>query len=194
MRHVLLRRPSAAMVIACVALIVALAETSYATVSKVIPTRDSVGTRELKDNAVTSDKVRDFALRAWDFKRGDLPRGPRGTTGPQGPVGPAGPAGPQGVPGVIGDLTLRENSVSVPANTGQNAQWATRVVQVNCQAGERAISGGTEWSSDQNEDELMTVYSRPVLENGRPVGWRARGGSDQGVDRIFTVKVLCARA
>src|SRR6266511_4283102 len=111
MRRAFLRRPSPAMIVACVALAVALGPASYAAISELA--RESVGTRELKDNAVTSAKVRDFTLRSWDFKRGDLPRGPQGQQGPQGPAGAQGPPGPQGSPGVIGDLTLRENSVSI---------------------------------------------------------------------------------
>jgi hypothetical protein len=66
------------------------------------------------------------------------------------------------------------------------------VIQVKCQPGERAISGGTSWSTDNDGEELTTVYSRPLIENGKPVGWRARGGSDIGEDRVFTVEVLCA--
>ena len=162
-----LRRPSAAMVIACIALAVALAPASYATVSQLLPT-DSVGTPQLKTDAVTSNKVRDFSLRKWDFKKSDLP-------------------------GLVGDMTLRQSSITVPAGpVAHNGLYVTRVIQVKCHAGERAISGGTSWSSDDDGEELTTVYSRPVIENGVPVGWRARGGSDLGASRVFTVEVLCA--
>jgi hypothetical protein len=191
MRHAFSRRPSPAMVVACIALAVALGPASYAAVSKVA--RNSVGTRELKNNAVNSSKVRDFTLRSWDFMRGDLPRGERGLTGPQGPAGPFGPAGPQGVPGVVGDLTLRENSISIPGNAAGNGLYVTRAVQVNCQSGERVISGGSSWSSDQNEEELITIYSRPLIVDGKAVGWRARGGSDVASDRLFNVQALCAK-
>ena len=165
--HVRLRRPSAAMVIACVALAVALSPASYATVSQLLPA-DSVGTPQLKMEAVTSNKVRDFSLRKWDFRKGDLE-------------------------GLAGDTTLRQSSVAVPAGpVAHNGLYVTRVIQIKCHPGERAISGGTSWSTDDNGEELMTVYSRPVIENGVPVGWRARGGSDVGASRVFTVEVLCA--
>jgi hypothetical protein len=62
-----------------------------------------------------------------------------------------------------------------------------------CPAGERAITGGTNWSDDSNDHELITVYSRPVLVNGKPVGWRARGGTDLASEQVFTVQVLCAK-
>jgi hypothetical protein len=47
-----------------------------------------VGTAQLKTDAVTSNKVRDFSLRKWDFKKSDLPS-------------------------LVGDMTLRQGSISV---------------------------------------------------------------------------------
>jgi hypothetical protein len=176
MRRIHLLRPSPAMVVACVALLVALGGTSYATISALVPA-DSVGTEQLREGSVTSAKVRDFSLRIWDFKNGQLPRGP------------AGPAGP---PGVIADLVPHQSSVAVPANN-VNGKYATRSIHIRCATGEHAVAGGTFWSSEKNDEQLMTVYSRPLVERGRPVGWRARGGSDLNDERIFTVQVLCAK-
>jgi hypothetical protein len=162
-----LRRPSAAIVVACIALAVALAPASYATVSQLLPV-NSVGTPQLQMDAVTSNKVRDFSLRAWDFKKGDLES-------------------------LMGGMSLRQSSVSVPAGpVAHNGLYVTRVIQVRCGPGQRAVSGGTSWSSDKDGEELITVYSKPVVEKGVPVGWRARGGSDVGAARVFTVEVLCA--
>ncbi len=62
------------------ALFVALGGTSYAAVS--LP-RDSVGARQIRNDAVSSAEVKDRSLRARDFKAGQLPTGP---TGPQGPA------------------------------------------------------------------------------------------------------------
>jgi hypothetical protein len=180
MRRIPLRRPSPAMVVACIALTLSLAGTSYATVSLA---RDSVGTVQIKDNAVTSQKIRDFSLRQWDFKRGQVPRG---VAGPQGPPGPPGPAGG------LASLILHEGSVAVPANAAGNGLYATRAIGVRCSAGERAIAGGTSWSLDKDDTELITIYSRPLMENRQAVGWRARGGSDLNATATFTVQVLCA--
>ncbi len=95
MRRISLRRPSPAMVVACVALVVALGGTSYATVLQV--PRASVGPAQLKTNAVTAKKiapnavsaakVRNGSLLKADFAPGQLPAGP---TGPQGPAGAPG--------------------------------------------------------------------------------------------------------
>jgi hypothetical protein len=84
-------RPSPAMVIAIVALVVALGGTGYAAVT--LPA-NSVGTAQLKKDAVTSLKVKNGSLLRGDFKAGQIPAGPAGPEGPAGGAGPAGPAGP----------------------------------------------------------------------------------------------------
>lgn len=43
--------------------------------------RDSVGTAQLRQGAVTAAEVKDHSLLARDFKRGQLPRGPQGPPG-----------------------------------------------------------------------------------------------------------------
>jgi len=63
-------RPSPALVIACLALGVALSGTSYADVLNV--PFNSVGTRQLKADAVVSSKVTNHSLLAVDFKSGQL--------------------------------------------------------------------------------------------------------------------------
>jgi hypothetical protein len=89
----LIRRPSPAMVIACLALLVALAGTGVAAVSIVLPP-NSVGTLQLRTGAVTSAKVRNGSLLRADFASGQVPAGA---------IGPVGPAGPQGAKGDKGD-------------------------------------------------------------------------------------------
>jgi hypothetical protein len=64
------RLPSPALVIAVFALLVALGGTGYALAA--IP-KHSVGAAELKKNAVRSKAVKDHALKAKDFKAGQLP-------------------------------------------------------------------------------------------------------------------------
>jgi hypothetical protein len=99
------------MVIACLALLVALAGTSVAAVQIAVPRNSvgalqlksaSVGASELKANSVNSSKVLNHSLLKGDFKAGQLPAGPRGVPGPAGPTGPAGPAGPAGAAGTSG--------------------------------------------------------------------------------------------
>lgn len=88
MKRFLSRMVSPATVIAMIALAVALGGTSYA--AFVLPAH-SVGTKQLKKNAVTSLKVKNGSLLKADFKAGQIPSG---TTGPTGDIGPTGPTGP----------------------------------------------------------------------------------------------------
>jgi hypothetical protein len=83
--------PSPAIVLASAALLVALGGTSYAAMT--LPAK-SVGTKQLKNNAVTSLKVKNHSLLKADFKAGQLPAGATGATGPTGAAGATGPAGP----------------------------------------------------------------------------------------------------
>jgi hypothetical protein len=116
------------MVIACLALAVALGGTGYAAVT--LPT-NSVGTTQLKSNAVVSAKVRNRSLLPVDFKQGQLPRGERGPTGPTGRQGPRGAAGAAGPPGasatalwavITSDYTLARGS-GVTSVTGSNGAY-----------------------------------------------------------------------
>lgn len=84
-----MRRPSSALIVACIALFLALGGTSYAVTQ--LP-RNSVGTAQLKANAVTGAKVKAGSLDASDFRAGSLPAGAQGERGPAGPQGDPGTA------------------------------------------------------------------------------------------------------
>src|SRR4051794_41799046 len=84
-------------VMSTIALFIALGGTSYAVA------RNSIGTAQLKKNAVTSGKVRNHSLTATDLASSVLSsgrRGPRGAAGPAGATRPRGPAD-----GVVGTGT-----------------------------------------------------------------------------------------
>jgi hypothetical protein len=196
----LVRRPSPAMVVACIALLVALGGTSVAAVSQVA--RNSVGTAQLRDNAVTtpkiknsavtSEKVRNRSLLRVDFAPGQLPAGPTGPQGPAGPAGGQGPAGPAGPAGVIGAITVRTSSALVDGGVAENGAFNSQRVTALCQGNERAISAGTSWSDDVTGRELMTGELEPQLNpQNQVIGFLGVGLNDSGNSSTFTVHVLC---
>ena len=108
-------RPSPALVLASLALLVALGGTGVAAVAVTAP-RNSVNTAAIKtgavtnsklangsvtnsklaNNAVTSTKVKNGSLLAVDFATGQLPAGPKGDTGAKGDKGDTGAKGDAG--------------------------------------------------------------------------------------------------
>src|SRR6476659_2211156 len=105
-------RPSPAMVVACIALVFALTGAGYAA-GMLGP--NTVGTKQLKKNAVISSKVKNRSLLAVDFKAGQLPRGAQGAQGPAGPITGDAPAG----------VTLR--GTYTVAQTGSTAFTTTEI-------------------------------------------------------------------
>jgi hypothetical protein len=87
------RRPTPAMVVALIALVIALGGTSYAAIK--LPS-NSVGTRQLKANAVTSSKIKDRSLKSTDLAAGVLSHGPKGDQGSPGAQGDPGAPGVRG--------------------------------------------------------------------------------------------------
>ena len=191
------RRPSPAMIVACLALTIALGGTGFAAVSAALP-RNSVGTLQLKNSAVTGAKVRNFTLTRSKFAPGTL------VPGAQGPQGPPGSAGPQGVKGdkgdkgdsgAIGDVTMHVATVPVPAHSAPGT-WSNRQVQANCDSTEKGVTGGTNWSGEGDSTQLITVLSAPVYDStGKKItGWRARGGNDTAAAHDFQVSVICSKS
>ena len=168
------RRPSPAMVVACLALAVALSGTSYA-VSKLPP--NSVGTAQLKKNAVTSAKVKNRTLLATDFALGQIPAGLPGAPGAKGDKGDKGDKGNAGATNVV-----VRNATGIPAPPG-----AYSAVSQVCLAGETRVAGGVGWNA--------TGSARPYVVASYPsgAGWTVvltnDGGSGTVAARAY---VLCA--
>lgn len=91
-------RASYSNIMSTLAVFIALGGTSYA-VAK-LP-RNSVGSSQLRSNAVTGSKVRNGSLGLVDLSSSARLSGARGPRGREGPPGPAGAAGPAGLPQVL---------------------------------------------------------------------------------------------
>jgi collagen triple helix repeat protein len=138
-------------VVSTIALFVVLSGAAYAATRLPI---NSVGTAQLKANAVTSAKVQDGALLRKDFKVGQLPAGARGlpgpagqagAVGPQGPAGPAGPPGPsgqQGAPGPQGSVGQPGAAGAVGAQGPAGPAGPQGIQGVAGQSGSQGPAGG----------------------------------------------------
>jgi hypothetical protein len=170
MKATLRRLPSPAMIVACVALVVALGGVSYA--AGVLPA-NSVGAKQIKKRAVGLKKISPAARSALKGQKGD-----KGDKGDPGPAGPAGQKGEPGIPGTPGpsagaNAVVRRASFVVAAQENGNPHFNGGVAL--CQPGERATGGGG--SPGGIHPELDVVESAPTdgAGNGVDSGEASRG-------------------
>ena len=174
-------------VIATLALFLALGGGAAYAASQVA--KNSVGTRQLRKNAVTAEKVKDGSLLRRDFKAGELPAGERG---------------PQGVPGAPGatDVVVRYGTEGKPKNNEEDLSIA------RCLPGETVTGGGFDFLDPPPENfeytllanrpsieaisEGSTVYPPPA-EGSEATGWLVAMGNETGATFYFRAYAMCAR-
>jgi hypothetical protein len=171
-----------------IAVFIALGGTGYAAVN--LP-RNSVGNRQIRNNAVTGGKIKNGSLQAGDFKAGDLPAG---RTGAAGPVGPIGPVGPMGATGAIGETGAKgaNGTNGADGKDGTNgmdgapgtpgADGAPGVVgTVTVQRTDVTLPAGPNPSTP---GDLTSAFA------GCPAGQKIIGGSANGGDPIDAVILI----
>jgi len=181
------RRPSPAMVVACLALFVASTGTSIAASHYLI-----TSTKQIKPSVIK-------ALKGA--------KGPRGATGAQGAAGPtgeqgaAGPTGAQGAQGLKGDtgaaghngatqVAVYSAASTLPAGASNPA-----VVDVNCPAGTVVTGGGAGYNADPGSGYQPRVALSVPLPVGAstPTGWRAMVYDQASTGLVHaTASVMCA--
>ena len=178
--------------LALLALFVALGGTSYATVLNV--PKASVGTPELKRNAVKAAKIAPNAVRtahvlngsllSEDFRAGQIPQGPKGDKGDKGEKGESGAT----------NVVVRTQS-PCPGGLPTNVHCVTIP---RCEAGERAVGGGAGMAGNLGDEELQQSY--PIEADGTraetgdtPVGWVAIIENKANSMQIPTGYVVCVR-
>jgi len=177
-------KPSPALVVACIALAVALSGASYAAI--IIP-RNSVGTLQLKANAVNSSKVLNGSLLRADFKTGQIPAGPTGPAGPAGPAGAAGAAGPAGPAGpsdafskfangpvVVPAAPATLTSLSVPSG-GKYVIWGKAYMTIA--AGAAVVTCTLEAGGDNDKSQTYVQANFPFVIALNVVHEFSNGGS-----------------
>jgi hypothetical protein len=185
------RRPSAAMLVAILALIVALGGVSYAAVQ--LPA-NSVGTKQIRNGAVTRKKLNPHLLSALAGKTGPQgPPGPTGATGATGPTGPAPSAGdsqyanPVAALGTTDTTVLSANiTIGAPSRILANAStglFVTSPDTVTCALTIQNQGGGG-----------LANISQLYPLGGLPVSTRfdlALSGSVVKAAGSYTVQVIC---
>jgi hypothetical protein len=205
-------RPSAAIILACLALFMALGGVGYAATKihgKTIIDRTIPG-KKLKKNAVGGTAIKESALAkvpsaasadvaqqatsAQDALNAQNAVNAQQATNADNAVNAqiAAAVGPDGV----GPAALQSNSVSGPkigsvvirtdaigVSTG-GSEFET----VGCESGEQLLSGGAYWSGNTDADaaDLHIVFSYPTSTS-----WTARGYNNTAGDRTLTVRALC---
>jgi hypothetical protein len=174
------------------ALFVALGGTSYATVVNV--PRSSVGTPELKRNAVKASKIAPNAVRTAhvlngsllvaDFKAGQIPQGPKGDKGDK---------GDEGDPGAT-NVIVRTQS-PCPAGLPTDVHCVMRPM---CETGERAVGGGAGMTGNLGNEEVQQSYpveaDMTAAEAGdTPVGWLSIIENKAPQMQVPIAYVVCAR-
>lgn len=199
------RRPSPSMAVSLTALVVAMGGTSYAAVTL---SANSVGTVQLKANAVTGSKVKNGSLQAVDFAAGQLPAGKQGPAGPagtpgapglQGPAGPVGATGATGATGARGangatNVVLRKTRATIGAD-------AVSTYTVNCASGERATGGGAFYPDNQSITGDAITESVPTTaqqtdgggpDGSTPTGWTVTVHNGGGAVAVEAYAVCAA--
>jgi hypothetical protein len=124
-----LRAPSPALVISLIALFVALGGTTYAATSLA---KNSVGTAQLKNGAVTKAKISKKAVSALKGSRG--PQGVQGIRGTNGTNGTNGTDGQPGAPGIAFVTSVVATNESTTSTTPTDLATPGPSVAVNVPA------------------------------------------------------------
>ncbi len=155
------------MLVACAALFLATTGTGVAVVNA-LP-KGSVGTKQLKNNAVISSKVKNHSLKAVDFASGQLPKGTAGGTA--------------GVTNIIKRTA-----------TGDYGNTFSKVT-AHCKSGEVATGGGADWDATASDGWPVVSYSVPdPINKGTATGWAVEIDNISGSGGVRAIAwVFCAR-
>lgn len=146
------RRPSAALVVAFLALMVALSSSAGA--DPVAFVAKALNGASIKKHSIPLSALNTAAVKKL--------KGARGSTGPPGAKGDA------GAPGAKGDAGATNLSVVSHVCGPEPCQTAT----VACPAGTHATGGGGLAVGNQ-----LLFESRPAPQTGAPTGWEVAGGA-----------------
>lgn len=180
------KRLTYANVMSSIAVFLVLGGAAFAAVK--LP-KNSVGTKQLKNNAVTSVKVKDGSLLKGDFAAGQLPAGPAGPAGPKGDKGDkgaqgnTGPEGPSTAYGAFHDeLILLEDHTS-----GSPLTVATLS---GLPAGSYAIQAKLVADSESSTEDYTSCTLAAEGDNDNADDYLGTGQTGDSYRAVFAMQVL----
>jgi Collagen triple helix repeat (20 copies) len=180
MKNPLRSKLTYANVIATIALFLALGGGAWAATT--LP-KNSIGSTQLRNGAVTGEKIRSGSLIASDFAEGELPAG---TPGPTGQQGEDGPRGLRGFPGEEG-ATGADGEQGLQGEQGNTGARGARGEQG--EPGERGATGaqGTQGETGERGARGERGAQGPEGEPGERGARGARGEAGaSGTTEIVT--------
>lgn len=142
--------------------------------------KNSVGPKQLKNNAVNSAKVKNHSLKAVDFKAGQLPVG---ATGPQGAHGPQGPPGSD----AFGELQYK-------TSTAGNPNGEQSFIEASCDAGWHVIGGGIYGTAEALGQNINSSYPSDGEGEFGNTGWAGWVNNESGEGAEISALAICAKA
>ena len=169
-------------VIATFALFLALGGASYAAIK--LPA-NSVGSKQIKDGAVTSADIKNHSIRPGDF-RGGLPSGPRGPRGPEGNKGAAAVKYWARISGGANPTVLNSSGgITVSRTTSQHALVSFPDDVSDCATELTIVSGAT-----GRDIRKSTTSSGKTIDVNTWI-WTANASSIEATTDAFDIAVFC---
>jgi hypothetical protein len=173
--------------VALLALFFALAGTSYAASSALLP-RNSVGSTQVRNGSL---RAVDFSKKAKAGFRGATgPQGIQGVQGQRGPTGAQGAQGLQGIAGTPGSPGLA--NVELVQQQSTNDSTSPKFLNLACPGNKRAISIGGSVNTYVGDDRYVALTHNEIT--GTNVGWVAGSEIAGGTGNNWTLEatLVCA--
>jgi hypothetical protein len=193
MRMPKLRRPSPALIVACLALIVAVVGTASAAPKTTVIIRKG----QIAKGAVTAKALANGAVHPKALANGAVTSAAikAGAVGPSA-IAPDSVTAPAIAPGsvyggTLGEVTLHSAAI-VDADVFPDKEWtASAPVTAMCASGERILSGGVVFTNT-GDREIGTSISQPFV-NGGANGWVGAITTNAGGLAKAEVQALCLK-
>jgi hypothetical protein len=196
MRKLVSRRPSPALVLAAIALVVAVvgeAQAAPRTKTVVVVRKGQIAKGAVTANALAQGAVHPKALAAGAVGGAAIkPGAVNGASIAPDSVG-SGQLAPGSVyGGALGEVTLHSAAMKDEDLSADVSTWTVSTVAVaQCSTGERVISGGVVFTNAGN-NRVGVIQSAPYV-NGAANGWVGQFTSDTGGLAKAEVQALCLK-